>query len=178
MDDERLKHRTDRLYGLGRCRGLLSPVCGLSLFFANVTFGLTASDDHSTDVAALLGANRFYEQGIFGQGATAAIVEGGLVWNGDSSTQHVTHYYAHPDTWRHDLGDTRDLWDRHATWSGSLLGGRGPLQSAPEWLPWSICDPVQRRPVGWGPHTPAVGGKRRPRWTRPIAISRRQNRSM
>ncbi len=126
MDDERLRHRTDRLYGLGRCRGLFSPVCGLSLFFANVTFGLTASDDHSTDVAALLGANRFYEQGIFGQGATAAIVEGGLVWNGDSSTQHVTHYYAHPDTWRHDLGDTRDLWDRHATWSGSLLGGRGP----------------------------------------------------
>lgn len=120
------KLTTDRSCGIARLVRTFGFFAGGSLLVANVTFGLTASDSAKTDVAALLGGERFYDQGVWGQGASAAVVEGGLVWNGDASTQHVTDYYAHPDTWRHDFGDTRDLWDRHATWTGTLLGGRGP----------------------------------------------------
>lgn len=117
------KQWTDRIGRRLRCGGLCLTAY---LVFSHAVSGLVASDDAQTDVAVLLGADRFYEQGIFGQGATAAIVEGGLVWNGDASTSHVTNYFSHFSTWRAGFGDERDLWDRHATWSGSLLGGRGP----------------------------------------------------
>ena len=46
-----------------------------------------------TDLALLLGANRFYKAGIYGQGARAAVIEGEHVWNGDASTAHVSDYY-------------------------------------------------------------------------------------
>ncbi|MGJ8640088.1 MAG: S8 family serine peptidase [Opitutaceae bacterium] len=104
-----------------RFRGLAA----LPFAVVHSAFGLVASDPAQTDIAVLLGADRFYAEGITGQGASAAIIEGGLVWSGDASTAHVTDYFAHEDTWVGDFGDERDLWDRHATWSGSLLGGRG-----------------------------------------------------
>lgn len=101
-------------------------VCGLTLLGSQSLLGLVASDMERTDIAALLGAERFYSAGIDGAGASVAVTEGGLVWNGDTATAHVNGYFAHGDTWSHTFGDYRDLWDRHATWSGSLIGGRGP----------------------------------------------------
>ncbi len=68
-----------------------------------------------------LGADRFYNAGIFGQSAIAANVEPGHIWPGHETLGHVTnfshHYQAYGST-------TSDLYDRHATWVGMIIGGR------------------------------------------------------
>lgn len=99
-----------------------------ALLISPVAWGLVASDFLQTDLAQLLGADRFYANGIEGQGARVAVIEGGLAWNGDASTAHIAEYHSHSDTWRLSSGfnDERDLWDRHATFVAGILGGRGP----------------------------------------------------
>lgn len=104
-------------------------VWGVQLALASVALGVVASDFEQTNINSLIGADRFYENGYSGQGARAAIIEGGLVWNGDPSMSHVTNYFYDSEVWSHSFGDEQDLWDRHATWSGNLLGGRGPAPS-------------------------------------------------
>ncbi|MEI8376513.1 MAG: S8 family serine peptidase [Planctomycetota bacterium] len=63
-----------------------------------------------------LGANRFYTNGITGQGTITANVEAGKIWNGHEALTQVTNFVA-PD-------DSLNEYDRHATWVGMMIGGR------------------------------------------------------
>ncbi len=70
----------------------------------------------SLDVAAILGANRFYNEGFTGTRAIVANIEGGHIWNGHETLGQVTTY----------LSDgARGDFDSHATAVGFLIGGRG-----------------------------------------------------
>lgn len=76
------------------------------------------------DVNTFLGADRFYDAGITGQGAIVANVEAGHIWDGHENLTHVSQFAHHPDAWG---SSTADLYDRHATWAGGHLGGRNSL---------------------------------------------------
>jgi subtilisin family serine protease len=71
------------------------------------------------DVAAFLGANRFYSAGITGQNTLTANVEAGHIWGTASGHETLTHVTSYT-TGTGALGDT----DRHATWVGMIIGGR------------------------------------------------------
>ncbi len=79
------------------------------------------------DVAAIIGADRFYGAGFTGQDAIAANIEAGHIWDGHEALGHVSQF-------SHDASafgsTTADLYDRHATWVGSHIAGRngGTLQ--------------------------------------------------
>lgn len=68
------------------------------------------------DVNTFLGANRFYNAGITGQGATVANIEAGRIWNGHETLTNVTTSLV-------GLGALGD-YDRHATWVGMMIAGR------------------------------------------------------
>ncbi|MEM1013362.1 MAG: S8 family serine peptidase [Planctomycetota bacterium] len=83
--------------------------------------GNTGQNFNGPDVNTLLGANRFYNAGITGQGAIAANVEAGHVWNGHDVLGHVSQFVHHPDA---AGSTTADLYDDHATAVGHHLAGR------------------------------------------------------
>ena len=68
-----------------------------------------------------LGADRFYDAGITGQSAIAANIEPGHIWSGHETLGHVAGFSHHSDAYG---STTSDLYDRHATWVGMLIGGR------------------------------------------------------
>ena len=68
-----------------------------------------------------LGADRFYNAGITGQSAIAANVEPGHIWPGHESLGHVSSFSHHAEAYG---STTSDLYDRHATWVGMIIGGR------------------------------------------------------
>lgn len=84
----------------------------------------------------LVGANTFYNNGITGQGTVIANVEAGLIWNGQESLGHVSQFSFHSTAWN-DPGTVgaqqSDLYDRHATWVGAVLGGRTGGASQGQW---------------------------------------------
>lgn len=88
---------------------------------SHIVSNLPGNFTSGTNVNTLLGANRFYNAGITGQGTITANVEAGHVWNGQEALTHVSQY-------AHDAAafgtTTNDLFDRHATWVGSHIGGR------------------------------------------------------
>lgn len=73
------------------------------------------------DVNSAFGADRFYDTGFTGQGAIVANIEPGHVWSGHETLRHVSSFSHHTQAWG---STTNDLFDRHATWIGSLIGGR------------------------------------------------------
>ena len=75
----------------------------------------------------MLGADRFYDAGFTGQGTITANIEPGHIWKDHETLGHVSHFSHHPAAWGNS---TSDLYDRHATWVGMILGGRngGTLQ--------------------------------------------------
>jgi hypothetical protein len=68
-----------------------------------------------------LGADRFYANGVTGQGTISYNVEAGHVWNGHEALAHVTTQTTGPGA----LGE----FDRHATWCGLFIGGRNTAGS-------------------------------------------------
>ena len=66
----------------------------------------------------LLGADRFYNAGIYGQYASAANVEAGNIWNQHETLTKVTYEYTAPGA----AGD----FDWHATAVGMIIAGLGP----------------------------------------------------
>ena len=72
----------------------------------------------SIDIAAFLGANRFYNDGITGQQTISANVEGGHIWNLHEALTQVTELYTGPHG---ALGS----YQGHPTMVGTMLGGRG-----------------------------------------------------
>ena len=71
----------------------------------------------STNINALLGADRFYDAGITGTNAVMANIEAGYAWNGHETLTHVQEI---PKGTSAVLGEA----DRHATWVTMLMGGR------------------------------------------------------
>lgn len=79
-------------------------------------------------INSLVGADRFYGAGVFGQGTASANVEAGLVWNGHETTTGVTDFYVAPGA----SGET----DMHATWVGSTIAGFDPNQDQTNGYPY------------------------------------------
>jgi hypothetical protein len=99
---------------------------GVNHIVSNVPGNFTAG----TNVNNLLGADRFYNAGFSGQGTIVANVEAGHVWNGHEALTHVTQFTNHPDA----FGTvTADLFDRHATWVASHIGGRMTAVNGGAW---------------------------------------------
>jgi hypothetical protein len=79
-----------------------------------------------TNINTLLGADAFYSQGFTGTNAVMANIEDGHIWSGHETLAHVEQIPNHPSA----LNEV----DRHATWVGSVMGGRqggtnpGPYQ--------------------------------------------------
>lgn len=74
------------------------------------------------NVAGIIGATRFYANGITGQGTISSNIEAGHVWSGHESLSHVTGLTNH--TSAPDAGYGTPAYDRHATWVGMMIGGR------------------------------------------------------
>jgi hypothetical protein len=85
---------------------------------------------NGTNVNNIIGANRFYQAGFTGQGTITASVEAGHIWNGHEALQHVSQYQHHPNAFG---ATTQELFDRHATWVGSHIGGRNTPTGAGDW---------------------------------------------
>jgi len=68
------------------------------------------------DINALIGANRFYDAGYSGSRVIQTNIEGGLIWSGHSTLEHVSH----DEVGTGGLGADTD----HATSVGQILGGR------------------------------------------------------
>ena len=76
---------------------------------------ITWDGSNGIAINSAAGADRFYGEGVFGQGTVTANVEAGLVWNGHEMTSSVKNFYTAPEA----SGET----DMHATWVGSVLAG-------------------------------------------------------
>lgn len=96
----------------------------------NIVTNLPGNFGLGTNVNNLIGANRFYDAGITGQNTVTANVEAGHVWNGQETLTHVTQF-------AHDAAafgtTTNDLFDRHATWVASHIGGRMTAVNSGAW---------------------------------------------
>ena len=77
---------------------------------------------------SITGANTFYNNGITGQGAVIANVEAGVPWNQHETLTGVTTFVASNQTY--GGGAVSSLYDRHATWVGSVLAGNAGSNSA------------------------------------------------
>ena len=100
-----------------------------SLLFAqsgenNLVSSVPGTFQNGTSINNLIGANRFYNAGFTGQGTITANVEAGHIWNGAEALTHVTQYQHHAAAFG---TTTQDLFDRHATWVGSHIGGRATV---------------------------------------------------
>lgn len=74
------------------------------------------------------GATRFYNEGYTGSRAVVTNVEGGHVWSGHESLQHVSNFFDAQDTYLSNGVSSGNLGqsDRHATWVGHTIAGRRP----------------------------------------------------
>ncbi len=79
---------------------------------------ITWDGTNGISINSLIGADRFYNAGVWGQGTVVANVEAGLVWNGHEITGQVQNFY----TPTGGLGEN----DIHATWVGSIIAGYDP----------------------------------------------------
>lgn len=86
----------------------------------------TGTGGGTFDLNAFLGANRYYAAGITGQNTITFNLEAGHFWNGHETLQHVatnsTNFVNAATAF--GGGPTAPLYDRHATWVASLIGGR------------------------------------------------------
>ena len=77
------------------------------------------------DVAALIGADTYYNNGIDGSGTISSNIEAGHAWGTSSGHETLTHVtsYTH-DSSAPGSGWETPAYDRHATWVGMMIGGR------------------------------------------------------
>ncbi len=79
---------------------------------------ITWDGENGIVVNSLVGADTFYNEGVWGQGTVTANVEAGLVWNGHETTSTVQDFYVSPGA----SGE----FDNHATGVGSVIAGYDP----------------------------------------------------
>ena len=68
-----------------------------------------------TDINAMLGATRFYEEGFTGTNAVAANIEAGHIWNGHETLMHALQIPNNPAA--------LNEYDAHATWVSAMIAG-------------------------------------------------------
>lgn len=107
------------------------------------------------DIGILLGADRFYDAGYTGSSAIVTNVEAGHIWNGHSSLDHV-NTFIHANGSASGFGTNNLAYDRHATWVGSMIGGRANAPSVPD---------VRERGIAYG--TELWSGAIATTWTPP-----------
>lgn len=89
------------------------------------------------NINQLVGAERFYESGYWGQRAIIANVEAGHIWNGHMTLGHVTDFIAHGS-----IASSPPNYDIHATAVGHVLAGRSDLTvSLAPGVTWTIPSP-------------------------------------
>lgn len=106
------------------CIALAGICCGDSGSGSPITASpLVISWDGSNGISlnSLVGADTFYNEGVFGQGTFTANVEGGRVWNQHDWLTTATDSYVPPGA----LGD----YDWHATAVGSVIAAYDPTQT-------------------------------------------------
>lgn len=74
------------------------------------------------DVAPIVGADTFHNNGIRGQNTISTNIEAGHVWDGHESLGHVSSRTSHSNA--PSSGWATPAYDRHATWVGMMIGGR------------------------------------------------------
>jgi hypothetical protein len=96
------------------------PGAGLAI----VTSGSGTSSDPFDGIYLndFLGADRFYNAGYTGSRTYLANIEAGAIWDGHDSLSHVAAYF-HASAFQ-GAGVQTGEFDRHATWTGSILGAR------------------------------------------------------
>lgn len=77
------------------------------------------------NLPAFLGATSYYSNGITGQGTVATVLESGLVWNGHETLSHLTATNYSYASGTYGGTNMEQKFDRHATWVGMVIGGRG-----------------------------------------------------
>ena len=70
-----------------------------------------------------IGATTFYAKGYTGTRSIVANIEAGAIWNGHETLTQVSTYLKSPDPAL--VGTQLGEFDRHATWVGQAIGGRG-----------------------------------------------------
>lgn len=91
-----------------------------------------------------VGADRWYGAGYTGSRATAAIVEGGAVWNGHDTLGHVARYVSGPSVPGANpsfFPPSTPNFDFHATYTGHVLAGRAGGDTS---------DPPLQRGIAYG----------------------------
>jgi autotransporter-associated beta strand protein len=99
----------------------LQAVTHASDLDVNVISSVGTSGNASFNVGAFLGADTYYKNTITGQNTIVYNLEAGHIWNGHESLSHVTQFTESIDAYGSSIAD---LYDRHATWVGMLIGGR------------------------------------------------------
>lgn len=119
---------------VGLSHGAMAQPVSMSLTEGGVGISDAVSSNPSAftgiNINTFLGADAFYNVGITGQNAIVANVEAGHIWSGHETLGHVTSFSHHSDAYG---TTTADLYDRHATWVGMLIGGRTAGASAGEY---------------------------------------------
>ncbi len=95
---------------------LADDAVGDSGFFVQSGSGHVQGPFNQTyNINNVLGATRFYSEGLTGTNAVMANIEAGYIWNGHETLSHVGLI---PSS-----GSAGEV-DRHATWVGMVMGGR------------------------------------------------------
>ena len=81
---------------------------------------ITWDGSNGIGINSLVGAERFYNAGVWGQGTVVANVEAGLVWNQHEITSQVKNANLYVPAGALGLADI------HATWVGSIIAGYKP----------------------------------------------------
>ncbi len=74
------------------------------------------------DVSGLIGATKFYTNGVTGQNSIASNIEAGHIWGGHETLGHVVSRTNDATAPTAPFG--APAYDRHATWVGMMIGGR------------------------------------------------------
>ena len=89
---------------------------------ARAVVSVTAGPDgNGVIINTLLGADRFYNAGYFGQNSVVSNVEAGAIWNGHETLTQVNTYIFDPTITGTQLGQ----FDYHATAVGMTIAGQG-----------------------------------------------------
>jgi Subtilase family len=107
-----------------RYRGAAALLCALLMAAlpARGVVSITAGPNgDGVIINTLLGADRFYDNGYFGQNSVVANIESGAIWNGHETLTQVDTYIQDPSI----LGTQLGQFDFHATAVGMTIGGQG-----------------------------------------------------
>jgi hypothetical protein len=106
-----------------RCRGVAALLCALLVAIpARAVVSITAGPNgDGIIINTLLGADRFYNNGYFGQNSVVANIGSGAIWNGHETLTQIDTYIQDPSI----LGTQLGQFDFHATAVGMTIGGQG-----------------------------------------------------